>query len=129
MTELVSCQRKPDGLHCVANRGYAVDFDGQGLFRLTISTALEDHEGLYSCHIKGLKDVRYQNCSFVLLKDNEPTKTEQGRSSAVNSSCTIESVKEMEPASLTCKFSTDVNMSKTHFKVVHLNGQNNTGKS
>ncbi|XP_025111864.1 uncharacterized protein LOC112574792 isoform X2 [Pomacea canaliculata] len=59
-------------------------------------------------------------------KDNEPTKTEQGRSSAVNSSCTIESVKEMEPASLTCKFSTDVNMSKTHFKVVHLNGQNNT---
>ncbi|XP_025111739.1 uncharacterized protein LOC112574726 [Pomacea canaliculata] len=103
---VISCQWKKENLNCFTVRGYELDRRANSQVIITIPSALEEHEGTYSCNINTAEPTSNENCSFTLLKEK-------------TSLCNIQSVMETKPTTLTCKFSIDVNVTRTAFGVSH----------
>ncbi|XP_025112337.1 uncharacterized protein LOC112575042 isoform X2 [Pomacea canaliculata] len=112
---IMACEWKGDNLTCIISHGYEFDDRVSDYLTLKIPMALESLEGAYSCHISGARLLHYDLCTVTPEK-----------SDAVNSTCQIPSVEEAEPTALTCKFSVDVNRTKSNFTVVHHSDGNST---
>ncbi|XP_025111935.1 uncharacterized protein LOC112574832 [Pomacea canaliculata] len=102
-----------DRVNCISDRRYQFDCSFTNHLTLTIPRASTDEEGMYSCDIGSLGADRSENCLFYLKKD------------AVNSSCSIPSVQEEQPTTLTCTFSVDINVTRRDFTVVRLGDKTN----
>ncbi|PVD27269.1 hypothetical protein C0Q70_12424 [Pomacea canaliculata] len=110
---VISCKKTGDLWSCNKIRGYEFDQTVTNHLTVEIPTAQEDQEGSYSCHYTSSSPVRYENCSLTLI--------------TVTSFCNISSVVETQPASLTCTFNVDVNVTKNNFSLVRIGGADNKG--
>ncbi|PVD22628.1 hypothetical protein C0Q70_18449 [Pomacea canaliculata] len=111
--DVISCKRMGDHWSCDRIRGYEFDQTVTNHLTVGIPTAQEDQEGSYSCHYTSSSPVRYENCSLTLT--------------TVTSFCNISSIKETEPASLTCTFNVDVNATKNNLSLIRLGGDESKG--
>ncbi|PVD22581.1 hypothetical protein C0Q70_18398 [Pomacea canaliculata] len=106
---VMSCRWKDDSFNCTIANGYEFDGSVTDHVTLTLSSASQRQRGKYSCHMTDQPSVSSQLCLFPLENDT-----------AVNSSCSIPSVQEMESTTLTCRYSVDMNVTRRNFTVVHL---------
>lgn len=68
---VISCQWKKENLNCFTVRGYELDRRANSQVIITIPSALEEHEGTYSCNINTAEPTSNENCSFTLLKGKD----------------------------------------------------------
>ncbi|XP_025112289.1 uncharacterized protein LOC112575021 isoform X2 [Pomacea canaliculata] len=110
----LTCTWSQGTLTCHNARDYQFDRRITNTATVKIPKVSASHTGTYSCQLAGAAPRDYEDC--VLSLDQGPT-----------TSCNIPSVKLMEPATLTCNFSVDINKTKTNFNIVHFNDQNKAG--
>ncbi|PVD22616.1 hypothetical protein C0Q70_18436 [Pomacea canaliculata] len=107
----MSCRWKDESFNCTMANGYELDGSVTDHVTLTLPSASQRQRGKYSCHMTDQPSVSSQLCLFPLEND-----------AAVNSSCSIPSVQEMESTTLTCRYGVDMNVTRRNFTVVHLDG-------
>ncbi|XP_025111890.1 uncharacterized protein LOC112574800 isoform X2 [Pomacea canaliculata] len=106
---VMSCRWKDESFNCTMANGYELDGSVTDHVTLTLPSASQRQRGKYSCHMTDQPSVSSQLCLFPLEND-----------AAVNSSCSIPSVQEMESTTLTCRYGVDMNVTRRNFTVVHL---------
>ncbi|PVD22585.1 hypothetical protein C0Q70_18403 [Pomacea canaliculata] len=111
--DIVTCTWLKDQLKCTTAPGYEVNNTVTDRLVIRVPRASRDHTGTYACHVNGSKASGFQSCEFILKP--------------VTSFCNISSIKETEPASLTCTFNVDVNATKNNLSLVRLGGDESKG--
>ncbi|XP_025111732.1 uncharacterized protein LOC112574720 [Pomacea canaliculata] len=111
--DIVTCTWLEDQLKCTTAPGYEVNNLVTDRLVIRVPRASRDHTGTYACHVTDSKASGFQPCEFILKP--------------VTSFCNISSIKETEPASLTCTFNVDVNATKSNFSLVRLGGDESKG--
>ncbi|XP_025111865.1 uncharacterized protein LOC112574793 isoform X1 [Pomacea canaliculata] len=111
--DIVTCTWLKDQLKCTTATGYEVNNLVTDHLVIRVPRASRDHTGTYACHVNGSKASGFQSCEFILKP--------------VTSFCNISSIKETEPASLTCTFNVDVNATKSNLSLVRLGGDESKG--
>ncbi|XP_025111871.1 uncharacterized protein LOC112574795 isoform X3 [Pomacea canaliculata] len=111
--DIVTCTWLKDQLKCTTAPGYEVNNTVTDRLVIRVPRASRDHTGTYACHVNGSKANGFQSCEFILKP--------------VTSFCNISSIKETEPASLTCTFNVDVNATKNNLSLVRLGGDESKG--